>query len=78
MDVNRIIKFKRFLKTNHAYAQYVNNWLFQIGAPKSELRFFLESVYYPPSAISMAFDWSDTQQGYEYWNQLHNFFKHGE
>ena len=70
MDVNYMIKFKRFLKTNHVYAAYCINRKQHISRYPSLWSTVPQSRPFFTKDISTSFSWANTVQGDDYWLEM--------
>lgn len=60
--VKRTKEFFKFLKENDALEKYLSNF----DAIK------LSKISAPRSYIALAFAWSSTKEGWDFWSNLHN------
>lgn len=71
MSEKEIVRLKRFLKENHAYAAYIANVRRHCGRQNHNIHAYLKVIRFQ-DAICVAFSWSRTPQGYEYWARMDN------
>lgn len=59
-------QFFLFLKENSCYYKYFNN----LDSPFINFNHFTRLLDYPKELINLAFDWSLTEEGFNYWKNI--------
>ena len=59
-----------FLKRNRAYSKFMRNLTYNSIEDLNDVIALVEEKGFPASPIVAAFLWTDTSEGFEYWNKI--------